>query len=105
MELKITERVLTKQVMDYLKWALPGAWVRKNLGVLGQRRGIPDIEIIHQGVPYFLEIKTPTGRLSWHQKAEIEALKRAGAYVYVVRDVEEVRETFEGKGAQITMNF
>lgn len=101
----MTEKQLTRLIMDYLRWALPGAWVRKNLGILGQRRGIPDLEIIYEGIPYFLEIKTPTGRLSPYQRAEIEALKRAGAYVYVVRDVEDVQEIFRGKGAQITMNF
>lgn len=105
MELKITEKFLTKQIMDYLKWALPGAWIRKNLGVLGQRKGIPDIEIIHEGIPYFLEVKTPTGHLSPYQRVEIDALRKAGAYVYVVTDLEQVEEIFRGKGAQITMNF
>ncbi len=104
-EEEMTECEITKQIQAYLKWALPGAWIRKNLGILGQRRGISDLEVIHEGIPYFLEVKVPGGRLSPYQKAEIEALKRAGALVYVVTDLLEVQAIFKGKGRQITMNF
>lgn len=100
----MTERQLTKLIIDYLKWTLPNAWIRKNLGTLGQRKGIPDIEIIHKGVPYFLELKTPKGRLSVYQESEIEALKNAGARVYVIRSLEDVHEIF-GESGRITINF
>ena len=99
---KVTESQITAQILDYLHWALPGAWIRKNLGTLGQRRGIPDIEIIYEGRPYFLEVKTPSGKLSKYQETEIEALREAGALVFVVRSIEEVHEIFRGKGKQIS---
>lgn len=102
-ELSMTESELTKQILDYLKWALPGAWIRKNLGTLGQRKGIPDIEIIHRGNPYFLEVKTLKGRLSPYQEREIDALRLAGARVYVVRSLEDVHGLFN-KDGRITIN-
>ncbi len=95
--LKISESQITAQILDYLRWALPGAWIRKNLGTLGQRRGIPDIEVIYEGIPYFLEVKTPSGKLSKYQENEIEALRKAGALVYVVRSLEDTHEVFRGK--------
>lgn len=98
------ERQLTKLITDYLKWTLPNAWIRKNLGTLGQRKGLPDLEIIHQGIPYFLELKTPKGRLSAYQEAEIEALRNAGAKVFVVRSLAEVHAIF-GESGRITINF
>lgn len=76
--LKISEPQLTAQILNYLRWALHGAWIRKNLGTLGQRRGIPDIEVIYEGIPYFLEVKTPSGKLSKYQEREIKALREAG---------------------------
>jgi hypothetical protein len=91
----LKERELTRLILEYLRWALPGAWIRKNLGTLGQRRGIPDIEVIYRGTPYFLEVKTPGGRLSPYQEREIEALKEAGARVFVVTTLEEVHSIFK----------
>jgi len=100
---KVTESQITAQILDYLRWALPGAWIRKNLGTLGQRRGIPDIEVIYEGIPYFLEVKTPIGKLSKYQEIEITALREAGVLVYVVRSLEEVHEIFRGKGKEISL--
>lgn len=95
--LKISESQLTAQILNYLRWALHGAWIRKNLGTLGQRRGIPDIEVIYEGIPYFLEVKTPIGKLSKYQEREIKALREAGLRVYVVRSLEDTHEIFRGK--------
>ncbi len=95
---KVTESQITAQILNYLRWALHGAWRRKNLGTLGQRRGIPDIEVIYEEIPCFLEVKTPIGKLSKYQENEIEALRLAGALVYIVRSLEEVHEIFRGKG-------
>lgn len=100
---KLSESQLTAQILDYLRWALPGAWIRKNLGTLGQRRGIPDIEIIHEGIPYFLEVKTPSRKLSKYQESEIKALREAGALVYVVRSLEEAYEIFKSKNRQLSL--
>ncbi len=45
------------------------------------RKGLPDILAIVDGRPVVIEVKTGTGRLSPHQKAELDALRRAGAVV------------------------
>jgi len=95
--LKISESQLTAQILNYLRWALHGAWIRKNLGTLGQRRGIPDIEVVYEGIPYFLEVKNPIGKLSKYQEREIKALREAGLRVYVVRSLEDTHEVFRGK--------
>ena len=52
----------------------------------GVRRGIPDLFIPE--LRLFIEIKTPTGRVSPDQAKVHEQLKQAGYIVFVVRTVE-----------------
>jgi len=67
----ISERQLQKLILDYIKLALPGCWWKNNIGGIGQRRGIPDLEVMYQGRPFFIEVKTPKGRLSPYQEREL----------------------------------
>jgi len=96
----ISERQLQKLIIDYIKLALPGCWWRNNIGGIGQRRGIPDLEVMYQGRPFFIEVKTPKGRLSPYQERELAWLKESGVEVLVARSLEDVVEFFEGVGAQ-----
>jgi len=99
----MTERELQKQILAYLKLALPGCWYRNNLGALGQRRGIPDLEVMYHGRPYFIEIKTLKGRLSEHQKRELAWLREKDVPVCVARTLEDVMSFFDGVGAQVEL--
>lgn len=53
-------------------------------------RGWPDLTcVLPNGTVLFLELKTPTGKLSRLQEHMIDKLKRNKANVYVIRSVEE----------------
>jgi hypothetical protein len=55
---------------------------------IGQR-GFPDLLLIFKGgLVVFVELKTPTGRLSPKQKRTIKRMKKQGAKVYVIDTLE-----------------
>lgn len=56
-------------------------------------QGFPDLVLVRDRV-VFAELKTPKGRLSSHQEIWLEALRNAGAEVYVWRpgDLEEIQK-------------
>ena len=56
---------------------------------LGWIAGIPDLMLIHQSQPLGLELKRQGGRLSADQVAVHEAMRRAGADVSTVYDVDQ----------------
>lgn len=89
--------------MDYVKLALPGCWYRNNIGSLGQRKGIPDLEVMYHGKPYFIEVKTPKGRLSEHQKRELAWLRENNISVCIARSLEDVMKFFNGVSAQVEL--
>ena len=67
----------------------------KEFGVLAYkmicvgRRGFPDLLLIFSGgLVVFVELKTPTGRLSAIQKRTIKRMKEQGAKVYVIDSIE-----------------
>lgn len=67
--------------------------------------GFPDIEIYHKVCKefgyfkiIFLEIKTKAGKVSDKQKQIHELLRRCGHSVYVVREIEEVRQILIKEG-------
>jgi len=100
----MTERQLQSLILDYIKLALPGCWYRNNLGGLGQRRGIPDIEVMYRGKPYFIEVKTSKGRLSRYQENELDWLKENGVSVLVARSLEDVIELFKEVAIQMELH-
>jgi len=77
---------------------------RANVGLFFTKDGRP----VHAGLPvgfsdlfghragdaraFYLEVKTPTGRVSPQQLAFIAAMQRRGALAGVVRSVDEARE-------------
>jgi len=113
----VSERDIHQSIVDWLQVALPDGSVfhhspnegrhkvqyrvmQKRLGV---RAGWPDIEIFANRTwwredtglhwaPVFLEIKTPTGRLSENQKRIHDKLNKAGCHVAVVRSIDETCE-------------
>lgn len=86
-----TERVLQRKIIDYLK----------NSGILVVKtdststRGWPDLVVIlPSGDVHFIEVKTPTGKLSVHQQRIHQQLKEQNANVHTVRSVAEVQRLF-----------
>lgn len=65
--------------------------------------GWPDLGIIHRGVTYYVEIKTPTGRLTKEQRERHASLRAAGAIVSVCRTLDEVLEFLRANGVPVRM--
>lgn len=94
----MSERQLQKSVCDYLSRALPydvfwTAIPGGDRGVTlapGYVSGTPDLLLIVDGSPYFIELKTKTGRVSDSQVRTHMRLVDAGAKVSICRSVEEV---------------
>ena len=92
------ERALQKAVFDFLKIAMPAEAFfsaipggdRQVTLTPGYVAGLPDVVIIWNGGPVFIELKSKAGRLSEAQKDAHAALSRSGALVATCRSVEEV---------------
>lgn len=52
--------------------------------------GIPDIVCIYSGVPLFLEVKQPKGKLSKLQEYQMDKIRQAGGYAFVVTSVTDI---------------
>mgnify|MGYP003115545445 FL=1 len=68
----------------------------RQLGILcvkvdsSSSRGWPDLTcVLPNGTVLFIELKTPTGKLSRLQEHMIDKLKRNNANVHIIRSVEE----------------
>lgn len=68
-------------VMRYLQRR--GAWCMRIRGTWGQRRGLPDIFAVIDGRAVAVEIKTGRGRLTEHQKRELDAIAAVRGVVLV----------------------
>lgn len=56
------------------------------------KNGMSDILVVHVGVPYFIEVKTPTGKQSDEQKQFQADVEKAGGIYAVVRSIEDVQK-------------
>jgi len=58
--------------------------------------GFPDLVVVlPDGKVYFIELKTPTGKLSKLQERTINSLKRNHANVFVCRSLEEFKRVIK----------
>lgn len=62
--------------------------------------GLPDLLITKGHMFVWLEVKTATGTLRPIQTARIAQLRRAGAYVFVVRSVQHARLCLQSIGCK-----
>ena len=100
------EGPIHKAILAWLRVALPrnsfvfhtpnggarNAVAGAKLKALGTVAGIPDLCMIVLGKVYFLEVKSQSGKPSAEQIAVFGALEHAGAYIAVVRSVDETRD-------------
>ncbi len=98
------EESLHRSVASYLDACLPldAVWFHPPNGgarsvaeagifkALGVKAGIPDVVIVWQGRPYFIELKPEKGKLTQAQAAMLMRLQKAGAPASVCRSVEAV---------------
>jgi hypothetical protein len=96
------EAQLQKAIIGHLQWrAVPdcfwfhppnGGWRSRIEGAifksLGVKAGAPDLFLVCGGQCFCLELKAPAGRLTAAQAQCHEQLKRAGARVSVVHDID-----------------
>ena len=73
------------------RWGISHAQ-RTSLKKMGLTPGMPDLCIIHDGRPYFLEVKTDIGGLSEGQERMIKILLLKGVKVSVVRSLSEAEK-------------
>jgi hypothetical protein len=86
-----TERVLQRKIIDYLNSYDIIAVKTDSTST----RGWPDLTVIAPGGDvHFVEVKTPTGVLSEHQKRIHKQLKEQGANVHTVRSLEDIKRLF-----------
>lgn len=86
-----TERVLQKKIIEYFKKLSIIAVKTDSTSV----RGWPDlVAVLPTGEVHFIEIKTPTGRLSIHQERIHEQLTKQGANIHVIRSLDEAKALF-----------
>ena len=105
----LPEIVIEAQILEYLN-SLPHAFFIKTdtKGIFDEElktyrkspspwviRGWPDITGIIGGVVILFEVKTQRGVVSKHQKGFMNKWRKCGGTVFVVRSVDEVRETLE----------
>jgi hypothetical protein len=100
------EEALQRSVAQYLDIALPedAEWFAISNGfkrskaeagvakAMGQKAGVPDVEIIHRGRAIFIELKAPGRKLSERQHETTRSLVKAGAYVAMCSSLSEVEE-------------
>jgi len=85
---KILEKDVTKSIRAYLKTI--GIFHWKVWQGLGSKKGISDLIAIDKGVSMFIEIKTPTGRLSPGQEEFLAEVNYHGCVGIVVRSVDDI---------------
>ena len=84
------ETYIRRSVTDALR--LAGYDVTYHLQGVGCRRGFPDLTAMKNGVTYYLEIKTPTGRQSDYQKEFEKICKAHGCTYLVIRSVKDLAD-------------
>ena len=62
--------------------------------------GWPDLVFCCKGIPFAVELKTPSGRLRPEQERQLADMARDGWRVEVVRTFEQFRELFSDKPAR-----
>lgn len=108
---RIPEQALHVAVSRFLRHALPanatyttfplgGGGFRRGqtLKAMGTRAGWPDVQVLHAGRAFFVELKAADGRLSDIQADTHRRIVASGCPVLVARSVEEVAAALRGWG-------
>lgn len=90
------ENIIKKQVKDYLYWR--GWFSFHVMQGLGAYRGIPDRIAIKGGRVLFIEIKSPTGKLSDDQKRFKKTVELQGGHYIVARSCDDIEKYLESLG-------
>ncbi len=90
---------LNMTLVDALVFSIPNQrmtklqpWTLAALTKEGMLKGIPDLCIIQNGKPYFIEVKADKGRLSEAQNAVIGRIVEVGASCSICRSIEDAQQ-------------
>lgn len=100
---KLTEQLIQKSCLDYLKlkgiycYKINNGGVHKPSGgfIPAQTRGLPDVVMHRNGKVEYIEMKTPTGRMSEYQIAFGKRCLDEGIPYWVIHSLDELREVVE----------
>jgi hypothetical protein len=100
----LVEKKITLQITNWLKkqaecWyykVAGGGGFTSNGRLVMQRSGVPDLCVIYHGRTVWFEVKKPDGKLQPAQQLEIAKMIYAGAEVFVVRSLGEVKDILLG---------
>jgi hypothetical protein len=97
------EGAIQKAITDWLS-TLPNCWhlrvhYQKPTSRGSQKPGVPDLYCCFQGRHVWFEIKRPRATTQDNQEAEIAKMEQAGAEVFIVRSLAEVRNILLGEAA------
>ncbi len=84
----LKESEIQRQIKEALQWR--GWFVVKIHQSLGSYKGISDLYALKDGQHVWIEVKTPRGRLSDHQKRFRDNIERQGGQFIVARCIEDV---------------
>ena len=93
--LPVRESDIQATIRDYLR--LTGWFVVRHQQGLGSHKGLSDLQAVKGGRVLWIEVKTPRGRLSQHQKRFREEILAAGGEYVVARSLEDVWEAIGGR--------
>ena len=83
------ETIIKNQIKSYLD--VIGVFHFPIMQGMGSYKGIPDRLAIKEGVTYYIEIKSATGRQSEYQKEFQKKCEKAGGLYILARSVEDVK--------------
>lgn len=86
----LSETDIKRQIKGYLK--LYNVFFWHNLQALGCFKGIPDYEGVYKGQHFYIEVKSPRGKLSEHQGVFKEMVEKEGEPVMVCNSYERFLE-------------
>jgi Holliday junction resolvase len=90
MKRKNPETIIQNAIRDYLR--LTGWYVIRHQQGLGSHLGLCDLQAIRGGKTLYIEVKTPTGKLSEHQERFRDEIVGRGGLFMVARSLEDVIE-------------
>ncbi|MGL5124469.1 MAG: VRR-NUC domain-containing protein [Fusobacteriaceae bacterium] len=96
--MKLLERYKLEKKIDFFT-AIPNSTfipnspakfnILRKLKEAGLRGGLPDLMVVVQNMPYFIELKTESGPLQDNQKEVIKALDSKFVLAYIATSLEE----------------
>lgn len=85
---KQTENQIQSAIREYLQWK--GWFVIRNQQSLGSHKGLSDLTAIKSGQVLWIEVKTPSGRLSQYQEQFRTEIEGHGGRYLMAKSVEDI---------------